>query len=174
MMIQGDDYLEAIKDRYGFEEWLMDEDGQRPVLENFIADLGGVAGLTLLKRVATAQIRGHYADHYVLEEEADAAAAPSVHVMVNVMTCASSAEAKEALLFALARVMAPRLPECSERGLELGDICFCGVDEPPTGVYFVRNNLFVDVASVGCTPVPVHDLATIVDRQIQAQLPAPA
>jgi len=174
MAMATEDYLDAIKAHYGFDGWLAADEAGRPALAHFIADLGPDTGLALKARTPTAARRGHYADHYVLPSEADADGEPSVHVLVNVATCASAVEAKEALIFALARVMAPHLPTCHDRGFELGDLGFCGLDDPPTLAMFVRNNLFVEVASVGRERTPVQALAQTIDSQIQDQLMAGA
>lgn len=165
-----EDFLDAIKARYGFDSWPAADEAERPVLEHFIADAGPDSGLTLKARTATAPRRGHYADHYVLPEEAAADGEPSVHILADVATCATAAEAREAMIFALARTMAADLPTGRDLGLELGDLSFWGLDDPPTSVMFVRNNLFVQVASVGRVPTPVQDLAQTLDRQIMDQL----
>jgi hypothetical protein len=115
--------------------------------------------LRLDSRVALGPTAAHFADHYL------GAPGEGRHVIVKIAEHSSPAEARMHLAMVLNEWMTI-LPSCRERGLDLGDMAYCGPDDPPLSALFVRGNVLVEVASVGSTPVAVADMAADTDRQI--------
>jgi hypothetical protein len=65
--------------------------------------------------------------------------------------------AREALLELLAGSMAAQLPRARERGLNLPDPAFVNPGEPLTWTAFARDNLCIEIASIGDKTVAVND-----------------
>ena len=97
---------------------------------------------------------------------------PQQRVMVRVSEHPSHEDALLALLLILTQSMAPTLPRLDERGINLGDVGFCGHSEEITSLIFVRYNVLIDIRSIGKEPVSVIALAEHADAQIQASLSA--
>ena len=93
---------------------------------------------------------------------------PKQRVMVRVSEYPSHEDALLALLFNLTQSTAPTLPRLDERGINLGDVGFCGHGEEITSLIFVRLNVLIDIRSIGDEPVDVLALAQHTDDQIQA------
>ncbi|HEX9963863.1 MAG TPA: hypothetical protein VGB04_02650 [Allosphingosinicella sp.] len=165
--------LDEVARRYALERGHALAGAHAAVVRNFLPDLSETETWTLEARIPDGPATRHYTERYV-GSPADPAMPHAVRALVHIAEYPGPADTREGLLLALAQLMAPRLPNCAERGLAIGELCFCGLDDPPTRIYFVRGNVKVEVTSIGLTPVGVADLAGIVDRQLQASLKPPS
>ncbi len=156
-MDEYDERREQVKERYGFASWLGRE-AAGPA--RFAADPHQLPRVRFEERVAMPGGRT-YIDYLTHEQ-------PGGRIAVTIAGHADAVAAQEALIDVLAHSMALRLPSCGERGIEVGDVCFCTAGEPLLRIYFVRVNVLVRVESVGEVPVSVTDVAAAVDAQIRA------
>jgi hypothetical protein len=150
---------EGVKRRYRYEEWR--EARGRVTVRSFLPKLDERHALSLESRDPMGR-PGTFSEHYVRSGNA------GVRVLVDVAPHPTVAEARDALVDALARSSAPRLPSCEERGLSIGDVGFCGFGDPLTAILFVRQNVLIDIRSVGETPVAVAEIAKSIDAQLLA------
>jgi len=154
-----DDGYEGVKSRYRLEEWR--EAAGSMAVHSFLPELAQHHALSLESRVPIGR-PGSFSEHYVGKDD------PDVRVLVDIAPHPTVAEARDALVQELARSSAPKLPSCEERGLSIGDVGFCGFGDPLMAILFVRQNVLVDVRSVGKTPVAVADIAKSIDAQLSA------
>jgi hypothetical protein len=153
------EHREALKHTYGFADW-GGREGAVPGRVRFVPDAERLPDLAFEERTAL-PVTGHsFIDHYRVGEEGG-------RVALTVVEYGTPSDAQEGLLDVLSRSMAVQLPSCSERGLAVGDACFCGFGEPITAVFFARRNVLVRVESVGTAPVSVADVARGIDAQLQ-------
>ncbi|OEV03900.1 hypothetical protein [Streptomyces oceani] len=147
---------DTTKRTYGFAEW-PGRDGA-PLSGLFLPEHRELPGLTFDRRHPLPDTRA-FLDQLV---------GPSgQYVSVWVHQYPTAGDAHEALVDQLLTSMAPRLPRCTERGLEaIGDVCFCGLADPVASVLFVRANVLVTVEDLGDTHAAVTEVATELDRQI--------
>ncbi len=154
-MIGDDRNRELVKQRYGFADW--DRGRERERARQYVSHLpSDVLPLPRIERVA---FDGGYIDTYGDGRE--------TVVTVWIHQHASPDRAREAMVDFLMTCMAQRLPDASEKGLQIGDIAFVGLDETQASLVFVRDDVFVRVHSVGEKHYPIGELAQVVDQAIK-------
>jgi hypothetical protein len=87
----------------------------------------------------------------------------------TVFECNSAIEAHETLIDVVMTYMAPNLPRCETKGLEVGDICFGSHGEVNLSVIFARLNILVEIKNAGREAVSVNEFAENVDALILSQ-----
>src|SRR5262245_39185978 len=87
-------------------------------------------------------------------------------LVLTATECTSTLEAHESLIDVVLTYMAPRLPRCETRGLELGDICFGSHGDVNLSIIFARFNILVEIKNAGTEPTSVDEFARAVDRII--------
>lgn len=87
-------------------------------------------------------------------------------LVVTIFECNSVSDAHETLIDVVMTYMAPKLLKCETKGLEIGDICFCGHGEVNVSVIFARFNILAEIKSAGPTPTPVDEFARSLDSLI--------
>lgn len=152
-----DDFRDVVKERYGFETWERPELAVSP--PPYLPELTALEGFRHLERVPQSRSRHSFTD--VLE-----GSDPEVRLGVTISQFDGAEQAQEALVTLLTYSMAPRLPRCEERGLRLGEVCFCGFDDPATSVWFTRGNVLVQVENFGTREIAVGAVAEELDRQV--------
>lgn len=157
-------YREQLEQRYGFAEWgdRVAAAASAPVLR-FAADPHALPGMRLQERSALPDVRGHI-DHLV----GDGPGREAERIAVTVVEHVDVAAAHEHLIELLGQSMLARLPSCADRGLAIGDVCFCTGGDPVAQIYFTRANVFVRVESTGDQPTSVAAVAEAVDGQVRA------
>ena|SRR2546425_1442264 len=90
-------------------------------------------------------------------------------VVSTVFECNSVLEAHETLIDVVMTYMAPNLPRCETKGLEVGDICFGSHGEVNLSVIFARFNILVEIQSTTPGPASVDDFARNLDSLILNQ-----
>lgn len=154
---------DSVKQRYRFDQW----DGtsaasSRPVAE-FAPDLRAEhPTLILERRMPLPEDGRNFTDHYFDGSD------NSVRFLVSIHRSGSAEQARESMVRELLLTMETKLPACSERGIAVGEVCFCDFEQPVVHIVFVRRNVFVRIDSIGEKPASVAQLATTVDRQIAA------
>jgi hypothetical protein len=156
-----DTHRETLKQAYGFAEW-PGRDGT-PAVGVFLPEHEALEGLTLETRVPLGTRA--YVDRL--------AGPPGNRVALWVHQFETAADAQEGLVDQLQSAMAPGLPRCAERGIEVGDVSFCGLADPVDTILFTRGNVLIRVQSIGDEDVSVTDVAIEVDRQIAVRLRRP-
>lgn len=153
-----------LKERYGFDHWR--GRGERRLLRNLRPELTP-AGLELesYDRIA-GEDRG-FIDFYRMPHR-------PVRVAVTLVEHPTVQAAHESLLRILALVMAPQLPSCEERGLNVGDACFCSRAEKLEKVFFVRANVLVRIENTGAERIDLGEIAVLVDEQLQSAQAVPS
>lgn len=87
-------------------------------------------------------------------------------LIVTVFECNSVEDAHESLIDVVMTYMAPSLPRCETRGLEIGDICFGSHGDVNLNVIFARFNILVEVKSATPGPTSVDEFARRLDSLI--------
>lgn len=87
-------------------------------------------------------------------------------LIVTVFECNSVEDAHESLIDVVMTYMAPSLPRCETRGLEIGDICFGSHGDVNLNVIFARFNILVEVKSAAPGPTSVDEFARRLDSLI--------
>jgi hypothetical protein len=146
-----------VKGQHGFEDWPGAD--AAPLPRRFLPDLDRIPGYSHERRSALPGLRGAFIDHFGED-------GGSGRISVRVIQYESARDAHEGLVDVLEYSMAPRLPRCEERGLDLDDPCFCGYGDPLDFVVFARANVLVRVESIGQEPVAVAEVAAELDRQL--------
>ena len=147
----------AVKRQHGFDTWPGRESA--PIQGAFLPDLERIPGYIHERRSALPGSRNAFSDHF-------AEAGGNGRISVRVVQFDSAVDAQEELIEVLCYSMAPRLPRCGERDLDLGDPCFCGFGDPVDFVAFARANVFIRIDSIGREPVSVAAVAVELDRQL--------
>jgi hypothetical protein len=148
--------MSDLKERYGFDDWRGRDERliRKPLPELRDADL------ELESRDPIDGEPYAFIDFYRLRSR-------PARIAVTIVEHPSVSVAHEALLHILALVMAPQLPSCEERGLRIGDACFCSLGEMLEIVFFVRANVLVRVENVGREQVDLRDIATRLDELLR-------
>lgn len=87
-------------------------------------------------------------------------------LLLTTLECNSVLDAHESLIDVVMTYMAPRLPRCETKGLEVGDICFGSHGDVNLSVIFVRFNILAETKNAGTEPVSVDEFAREVDAII--------
>jgi hypothetical protein len=95
--------------------------------------------------------------------------APGQPLIVTIFECNSVEDAHESLIDVVMTYMAPNLPRCETRGLEIGDICFGSHGDVNLNVIFARFNILVEIKSASAGPNSVDEFARKLDSQIYNQ-----
>jgi hypothetical protein len=103
----------------------------------------------------------------------NSAGARGQRLIVTVFECNSMEDAHESLIDVVMTYMAPNLPRCETRGLEIGDICFGSHGEVNLNVIFARFNILVEVKSASPGTTSVDEFAWRVDYLIYCQYVKP-
>ena len=90
-------------------------------------------------------------------------------LIVTVFECNSVNDAHESLIDVVMTYMAPSLPRCETRGLEIGDICFGSHGPVNLNVIFARFNILVEIKSATEGPTSVDEFARSLDSLIYNQ-----
>lgn len=90
-------------------------------------------------------------------------------LIVTVFECNSVNDAHESLIDVVMTYMAPSLPRCETRGLEIGDICFGSHGDVNLNVIFARFNILVEIKSATEGPTSVDEFARSLDSLIYNQ-----
>ena len=98
-----------------------------------------------------------------------AGAGGTQRLVTTVFECNSVIEAHESLIDVVMTYMAPNLPRCETKGLEIGDICFGSHGEVNISVIFARFNILVEIKSTTPGPASVDEFARNVDSFILRQ-----
>lgn len=150
--------------RFDFESWPVagtpDATGGPAALRGFALSLADETDEWTFERRAAYGDSG-YTDFFHV------AGQPARRALIDVIECPTPAAARMALLDLLSEAMAITLPRLEDG--RVGEVAFTGHDGRTEAVRFVRLNIVVDVRSIGEEAVSVLSLATLADRQIQAQ-----
>jgi hypothetical protein len=87
-------------------------------------------------------------------------------LLLTTLECNSVLDAHESLIDVVMTYMAPRLPRCESKGLEVGDICFGSHGDANLSVIFARFNILAETKNAGTEPVSVDEFAREVDSII--------
>jgi hypothetical protein len=87
-------------------------------------------------------------------------------LLLTTLECNSVLDAHESLIDVVMTYMAPRLPRCETKGLELGDICFGSHGHVNLSVIFARFNILAEIKNAGTEPTSVDEFARAVDSVI--------
>jgi hypothetical protein len=93
-------------------------------------------------------------------------AATEDRIVVTTYEFISLIDAHRGLIRAVTTYMAPTLPRCESRGIELGDVCFACHGDAPVALIFARYNVLIEIQSVGRHELSVVDLAKQIDELI--------
>lgn len=87
-------------------------------------------------------------------------------LLLTTLECNSVLDAHESLIDVVMTYMAPRLPRCEIKGLEVGDICFGSHGDVNLSVIFARFNIVAEIKNAGTETTSVDEFARAVDSVI--------
>jgi hypothetical protein len=87
-------------------------------------------------------------------------------LLLTTLECNSVLDAHESLIDVVMTYMAPRLPRCETKGLEVGDICFGSHGDVNLSVIFARFNIVAEIKNAGTESTSVDEFARAVDNVI--------
>jgi hypothetical protein len=160
-----DVFRNQVKTNYEFSQWAgrTKEGDSRVQLKDFVLPSEGIDRWTLEQ---DEELPAGERQQRVLRYVFNGRAAGSQRVVVTVFECNSVNDAHESLIDVVMTYMAPSLPRCETKGLEIGDICFGSHGEVNLSVIFARFNILVEIQSATPGPVSVDELARGVDSLI--------
>lgn len=88
-------------------------------------------------------------------------------VVITTYEFESVGEAHEGLINAVMTYMAPTLPTCESKGIEIGDVCFGCHSDIQTSLIFARSNILVEIDSIGTHDLSVVEFAQKVDQTLK-------
>jgi hypothetical protein len=91
-------------------------------------------------------------------------------VQIRIFECNSSSNAHEAIIDFMMSASVPKFPNCEESGIDIGDVCFAGYGQIPTGIIFARDNVMVYIRSVGKNDISVKEIAEKIDSMIRGKI----
>lgn len=89
-------------------------------------------------------------------------------ILLTTVECNSVLDAHESLIDVVMTYMAPSLPRCETKGLEVGDICFGSHGDVNLSVIFARFNILAEIKNAGTEPASVDEFARTVDDVIHS------
>ena len=164
---------DAIKERYGFNDWGKTTAGRvvgRTLAFGPLPSVDTHDNFRLERRIELPEDRPGfraYIEYYKSTSD------EGIRFAVTVLQNQTVEQAHEELAEELSKSMAPTLPRAEEKNIHVGHIAFAGHGTTQTAVRFVRGNLFIKVESVGSKQADVKDLAEAIDKQMLAHLSGP-
>jgi hypothetical protein len=160
--MNGTEFRDAVKQLYDFANWPRAEGIKAiPGSHAFVFDPETALTDFVLEERSVSPTNGNaYIDRYV--HGAD----PGICVLVNITRYPSQEAAYEGLVAFLEMLMAPRIAHSAERDIRVGDVAYCGFQDPLTDIVFVRRNVFVRMTSIGDKAVSVVEMAQRIDSEI--------
>jgi hypothetical protein len=159
---------DAIKERYGFNDWGKTSAGHivgRALALGPLPSAEKHDNFQLERRIELPEDRPGYRAYI---EYYKSASDEGIRFAATILQNQTVEEAHEELAEELSKSMAPTLPRAEEKNIHVGHIAFAGHGSTQTAVRFVRGNLFIKVESVGSKHADVKDLADAIDKQMLA------
>ena len=162
-----DAYRDRVKANYEFSSWAgRAKEGADFQLNKFAARSEDLEGWT---QEQSEELPPTNRQRRVVRYIFNSAGARGQRLIVTVFECNSMEDAHESLIDVVMTYMAPSLPRCETRGLEIGDICFGSHGEVNLNVIFARFNILVEVKSATPGPTSVDGFARSLDSLIYNQ-----
>ncbi len=162
-----DAYRERVKANYEFSSWAgRTKEGADFQLSSFAITPQDLAGWT---EVQSEELPAAKRQRRVVRYVFNAQDARGQRLIVTVFECNSVEDAHESLIDVVMTYMAPSLPRCETRGLEIGDICFGSHGDVNLNVIFARFNILVEAKSATPGPTSVDEFARSLDSLIYNQ-----
>lgn len=162
-------YRERVKANYKFSEWAgKTREGDREArMADFLIRSDELQGWRLEeKEELSPSDRQRHIVRYVFKPAREGGGG---RLVSTVFECSSVLDAHETLIDVVMTYMAPDLPRCEAKGLEVGDICFGSHGPVNLSVIFARFNILVEVKSTDPEAAPVDEFARGVDSLIYDQ-----
>lgn len=169
-MLLEKEYTEKQKTKYKFDQWANLVQSKSKVAIRFLPVHKEIINFTFEKRRAVPNTNYTFTDYFVHQSDVDIKLTITIHRFNNV------AQAHNCLFEKLLGCTSPDIPKDKDRGISLGDICYCFPrhllkdDSIEEHVSFVRNNIVITIESVGRKNYHVGSIAKIIDEQIISQL----
>lgn len=104
-----------------------------------------VGGL-LLREYSSAELPNRLNRTYLIKSDDSDRSMEGLFGKLVISECSSVKEAHECIIDYMITCTLPKFPSGKSRGIEVGDVCFTSIDDPPTGIIFARNNVMVSVS----------------------------
>jgi hypothetical protein len=164
-------YRNKVKANYEFSSWAGEtKEGNRDVrLRDFFIRSDEIKGWEQEeKEELPPSHRQQRVVRYIYTSQREAGSQPLV---LTVFECNSVLEAHETLIDVVMTYMAPNLPRCHAKGLEIGDICFGSHGDVNLSVIFARSNILAEILSASPGRTSVDEFAGNVDSLILSVRP---
>jgi hypothetical protein len=166
-IISEDAYRERVKVNYEFSSWAgRTKEGADFQLRSFAVRSQDLEGWT---EVQSEELPAGKRQRRVMRYVFSSPDTRGQRLNVTAFECNSVEDAHESLIDVVMTYMAPSLPRCETRGLEIGDICFGSHGEVNLNVIFARFNILVEVKSAIPGPTSVDEFARSLDSLIYNQ-----
>jgi hypothetical protein len=103
-----------------------------------------VGGLSLSEYSST-KLANRLDRTYLMKSDGSDRSMEGLFGKLVISECSSVKEAHECIIDYMITCTLPKFPSGKSRGIEVGDVCFTSIDDPPTGIIFARNNVMVSV-----------------------------
>jgi len=163
------DHRNKVKERYGFAAWGGKTRGPEAGLtRNFLIPWKYLSPFKVERQEVTpVSLReGREVTYIFISPEAP----KDERLLIRVWECDGVATAHEALIDVVMTFMATSLPPCSSLDLEIGDVCFGSHGNRQVAMIFARNNLLIDIRSLGLRKLAVSSYAAKLDQLIGGDL----
>jgi len=158
--IKMQDWIEGARKRFGFDTWPRPSEKNAQLSARHVSLDAGKMAETWHRETRIPWGDTGYADYF------ESVKNNRHRIMVRVSEYRSHDDARMALLKEVSVSSAVTLPRLDARGIPIGDVGFTGHGDMDTGIIFVRNNILVDVRSIGEEPVSVAEFAKVMDNYI--------
>jgi len=157
-------YRNQVKANYEFSSWAgHTKEGDREVrITGFRIGAEEVKGWRLEESEELPSVRELRVLRYIYSSDE---AGPR-RLLLTTFECNSVLDAHESLIDVVMTYMAPTLPRCESRELQIGDICFGSHGELNLSLIFARFNILAEIKNAGTEPTSVDEFARSVDSLI--------
>ena len=158
-------YRNQVKTRYEFSSWAgRTKAGDKDVrLADFRIGAEELRGWRLEQSEELPSPKQQHVVRYIYSSSGEGVGR---RVVLTTLECSSVLDAHETLIDVVMTYMAPSLPRCETRGLEIGDICFGSHGEVNLSVIFARFNILAEIQNAGAEAISVDEFARSVDSLI--------
>ncbi|HBZ65602.1 MAG TPA: hypothetical protein DEO70_02105 [Bacteroidales bacterium] len=159
-MDSNNEFLKALKADYNYQNWQKKIKIPNKVLKRYLPNHSLISDFILEKRRAIPDANHRFIDYFQHKNDKD------IRVAISISLFSTIEEAHDGLIHILCNCSAPNIPTGKEKGIDVGDISFCGLHDIQTAIFYTRNNVLIKIESVGRKDYPINRIAEIIDKDI--------
>lgn len=159
-MDSNNEYMKALKSDYNYQNWQNKIKIPDRISNRYLPNHSKISDFVLEKRRAIPDTSHRFIDYFRHKIDKD------IRVAISISEFRTIEEAHEGLLHILCHCSAPNIPTGEMKGIEVGDISFCGHQDVQTSIFYTRNNVLIKIESVGKKDFPINEIAEMTDKEI--------